>query len=74
MIVSVYNEQLTDAYAAPTVKQHLAAIGMLFEWLVVGQIVATNPASRGSRSQSLGQDLQDARANSCRSANADRQH
>jgi hypothetical protein len=25
-------------------KQHLAAIRMLFDWLVTGQIVATNPA------------------------------
>jgi len=28
----------------PTVKQHLAAVRMLFDWLVVGQIVAHNPA------------------------------
>jgi site-specific recombinase XerD len=27
------------------VKQHLAAIRMLFDWLVVGQVLATNPAS-----------------------------
>src|SRR3984885_3300602 len=31
--------------AAPTVKQHLAAIRMLFDFLVTGQIVPTNPAS-----------------------------
>jgi len=43
--LSAYIEQLTQVYAAPTVKQHLAAIRMLFDWLVVGQIVATNPAS-----------------------------
>lgn len=43
--LSAYVEQLTTVYAAPTVKQHLAAIRMLFDWLVVGQIVATNPAS-----------------------------
>lgn len=30
--------------AAPSVKQHLAAIRMLFDWLVVGQVVAVNPA------------------------------
>jgi site-specific recombinase XerC len=30
--------------AKPTVKQHLAAIRMLFDWLVTGQVVATNPA------------------------------
>jgi site-specific recombinase XerD len=28
----------------PTVKQHLAAIRMLFDWLVVGQALAINPA------------------------------
>ena len=45
MVVSAYVEQLTQIYAAPTVKQHLAAIRMLFDWLVVGQMVAMNPAS-----------------------------
>ncbi len=28
----------------PTVKQHLAAIRMLFDWLVIGQVLAMNPA------------------------------
>ena len=28
----------------PSVKQHLAAIRMLFDWLVTGQVVAMNPA------------------------------
>ena len=31
-------------FEKPTVKQHLAAIRMLFDWLVIGQIVAINPA------------------------------
>jgi site-specific recombinase XerD len=31
--------------SAPTIKQHLAAIRMLFDWLVIGQIVPVNPAS-----------------------------
>jgi integrase/recombinase XerD len=31
--------------APPTVKQHLAAVRMLFDWLVTGQILAMNPAS-----------------------------
>lgn len=37
--------------AAPTVKQHLAAIRMLFDFLVTGQIVPMNPAAsvRGSK-------------------------
>jgi site-specific recombinase XerD len=30
--------------AKPTIKQHLAAIRMLFDWLVVGQVLAINPA------------------------------
>jgi site-specific recombinase XerD len=34
----------TREAAKPTVKQHLAAIRMLFDWLVVGQVVASNPA------------------------------
>ncbi len=45
MIMAAYVEQLTEAYAAPTVKQHLAALRMLFDWLVMGQILAINPAS-----------------------------
>ena len=32
------------AAARPTVKQHLAAIRMLFDWLIVGQILAINQA------------------------------
>ena len=29
----------------PTVKQHLAAIRMLFDWLVTGHVVMINPAT-----------------------------
>jgi site-specific recombinase XerD len=43
--VSAYVETLLhDGVAKPTAKQHLAAIRMLFNWLVVGQVLATNPA------------------------------
>jgi len=43
--VSAYVETLLlDGVAKPTAKQHLAAIRMLFDWLVVGQVLATNPA------------------------------
>ncbi len=45
MAVAAYVEQLQQNRTAPTVKQHLAAIKMLFDWLVTGQVVATNPAS-----------------------------
>src|SRR6266487_1696762 len=36
---------------APTVKQHLACIRRLFDWLVTGQVIASNPAHavRGPR-------------------------
>src|SRR5450759_1104946 len=43
--VAAYIEQMTARLAKPSVKQHLAAIRMLFDWLVVGQVVATNPAA-----------------------------
>ena len=43
--VAAYIQQLTARLAKPSVKQHLAAIRMLFDWLVVGQVVATNPAA-----------------------------
>jgi site-specific recombinase XerD len=43
--VAAYIEQLTARLSKPSVKQHLAAIRMLFDWLVVGQVVATNPAA-----------------------------
>ena len=42
--VSFYIETLQTTAAKPTVKQHLAAIRMLFDWLVIGQILPTNPA------------------------------
>jgi site-specific recombinase XerD len=36
---------LTHSYSAPTVKQHLAAIRRLFDWLIVGQVVDQNAAA-----------------------------
>ena len=42
--VAAYIEQLQCTLAAPTVKQHLACIRMLFDWLVTGQVVPSNPA------------------------------
>jgi site-specific recombinase XerD len=42
--VAAYIETLQASAAKPTVKQHLAAVRMLFDWLVVGQVLATNPA------------------------------
>jgi site-specific recombinase XerC len=36
---------LQQTQAAPGVKQQLAAVRMLFDWLITGQIVPVNPAS-----------------------------
>jgi site-specific recombinase XerD len=43
--VAAYVEQLGKTHSAPSVKQHLAAVRMLFDWLVVSQVVPNNPAS-----------------------------
>ena len=47
--VAAYIEGLQ--IAAPSIKQRLAALRMLFDWLVVGQVMPTNPAGsvRGPR-------------------------
>jgi integrase/recombinase XerD len=42
--VSSYIEEFAQDHSAPTVKQHLAALRMLFDWLVVQQVMPTNPA------------------------------
>jgi site-specific recombinase XerD len=42
--VAAYVETLQATHSKPTLKQHLAAVRMLFDWLVVGQVLATNPA------------------------------
>src|SRR4051812_39993013 len=43
--VAAYIEQLKGRLAPPSVKQHLAAIRMLLDWLVTGQVLPTNPAA-----------------------------
>src|SRR5439155_9349190 len=42
--VAAYIEVLQTTAAKPTVKLHLAAIRMLFDWLIIGQVLAVNPA------------------------------
>src|SRR3954469_16154658 len=51
VVVAAYIEGLQASLSKPSVKQHLATIRMLFDWLVVGQVVPSNPASsvRGPR-------------------------
>ena len=41
--VATYVEQLK--LAPPSIKQRLAALRRLFDWLVVGQVIPSNPAT-----------------------------
>ena len=43
--VAIWIELQTQTLSAPSVKQRLAAIRHLFDWLVVGQVVPHNPAA-----------------------------
>ncbi|MEO1130290.1 MAG: tyrosine-type recombinase/integrase [Planctomycetota bacterium] len=45
IMVAAYVEELGESYSVPTTKQHLAAIRMLFDWLVTGHIMEQNPAA-----------------------------
>lgn len=49
--VAAWVEQLGREVSPPTVKQHLAAVRMLFDWLATGGVLAFNPATavRGPR-------------------------
>lgn len=43
--VAAYIETLQLQMTAPSVKLQLAALRVLFDWLVVGQVISVNPAS-----------------------------
>jgi integrase len=43
--VATYIETLQKTHSAPGVKQQLAAVRMLFDWLIIGQVAPSNPAS-----------------------------
>jgi len=43
--VATWVEMQTHTLAAPSVKQHLAAVRHLFDWLVTGQVVPVNPVA-----------------------------
>ena len=51
MLRDGFETMLREDFEVPTVKQRLAAIRMLFDWLVSGGILRANPASsvRGPR-------------------------
>ena len=42
--VSAFIEELSQTHSAPSVKQNLATIRMLFDWMILGQVVEINPA------------------------------
>jgi site-specific recombinase XerD len=42
--VAAFVKELQGELAPPSVKQHLAALRMLFDWLVTGHIIEVNPA------------------------------
>ena len=43
--VAAWVEQLQEKHGAAGMKQQLAAVRMLFDWLVIGQVVPMNPAA-----------------------------
>ena len=43
--VGTYIEERHESHSAPDVKQQLAAVRMMFKWLVIGQVVPINPAA-----------------------------
>jgi site-specific recombinase XerD len=45
LVIAGFIEDLQHECSAPTVKQRLAAVRMLFDWFVVNQVVPANPAS-----------------------------
>jgi site-specific recombinase XerC len=49
--VAAFVKELQGQFSPPTVKQRLAALRMLFDWLVTGHVLDTNPAHavRGPR-------------------------
>jgi site-specific recombinase XerD len=42
--LAAFIKQLERQFTPPTVKQHLAALRMLFDWLVIGHVIEVNPA------------------------------
>jgi hypothetical protein len=60
--IAAYIEQLSTKAAKPTVKQNLAAIRQLFDYLVTGGILPSNPAGVGPWPQVCRDPWQDAGA------------
>jgi site-specific recombinase XerD len=43
--VAAWVKELQETHGAPGVKQQLAAVRMLFDWLITGQVLPMNPAA-----------------------------
>src|ERR1700674_898273 len=43
--VAAWGKELQENHGAPGVKQQLAAVRMLFDWLITGQVMPMNPAA-----------------------------
>ena len=43
--VAAWVKELREEHSTPGVKQQLAAVRMLFDWLITGQVLPTNPAA-----------------------------
>src|SRR5271165_4855346 len=43
--VAAWVKELQETHGAPGVKQQLAAVRMLFDWLITGQVMPMNPAA-----------------------------
>ena len=71
--VAAYIDTLQATAAKPTVKQHLAAIRMLFDWLIVGQVFAV-PCTCGARAQACRAPWEDPGAHRRPSPPPARQH
>jgi hypothetical protein len=54
------HESLQQKHSAPGVKQQLAAVRMLFDWLITGQVLPTIPAAAVRGAEACGETRQDA--------------
>ena len=72
--VAAWIELQTQTHSAPTVKQRLAAIRHLFDWLVTRPDRAAQPGRVGARAQSHHEKGQNPGARCDRGAAAARQH
>ena len=74
VMIATYREDMLRKFTPATVKVHLAAIRMLLDWMVVGQIIEMNPAHSVRGPEIFASQRQDAASPSGRRTDAARQH